>query len=94
MIDIDYFKLVNDSYGHDAGDVVLRVLAARCRKVLRESDLICRYGGEEFAILLAESEMPGAGCSQPPFPQHYRLSHGNGIRAGGRHHQCWHGGVR
>jgi diguanylate cyclase (GGDEF)-like protein len=60
MIDIDFFKLINDRYGHDAGDVVLRVLAERCRMVLREADLICRYGGEEFAILLSESDISGA----------------------------------
>lgn len=60
MIDIDFFKLVNDSYGHDIGDLVLRTLADRCRRLLRDSDLICRYGGEEFLILLADSDMRGA----------------------------------
>jgi diguanylate cyclase (GGDEF)-like protein len=60
MIDIDFFKRVNDNYGHDAGDIVLRELVDRCRTVLRDADLICRYGGEEFAILLTESDISGA----------------------------------
>jgi diguanylate cyclase (GGDEF)-like protein len=60
LLDIDYFKLVNDRFGHSAGDTVLQVLAERSRKVLRESDIICRYGGDEFAFLLPESDLAGA----------------------------------
>ncbi len=60
MIDIDFFKLVNDVYGHDIGDAVLRKLADRFKKVVRDSDTLCRYGGEEFAILLAETDLAGA----------------------------------
>lgn len=60
MIDIDYFKRINDNYGHDAGDAVLRTLADRCRASLGEFDLICRYGGEEFAVLMPKSEYSGA----------------------------------
>jgi len=52
MIDIDFFKKVNDTYGHAAGDEVLRELAITMRETLRESDIPSRYGGEEFAILL------------------------------------------
>lgn len=54
MIDIDKFKRVNDTYGHDAGDVVLKDLAALVRKVVRAEDVVSRYGGEEFCILLPE----------------------------------------
>lgn len=56
MIDADYFKRVNDSYGHATGDTVLRQIAELSRTQLRRADVIARYGGEEFVILL-----PGAG---------------------------------
>ena len=52
MIDADYFKSVNDTYGHLVGDQVLRGLADRFKKVLRERDMLARYGGEEFVIML------------------------------------------
>ncbi|HWP25411.1 MAG TPA: PleD family two-component system response regulator [Xanthobacteraceae bacterium] len=57
MLDIDYFKSINDSYGHDAGDDVLRQLATRVRKSIRGIDLACRYGGEEFVIVMPETDM-------------------------------------
>lgn len=60
MLDADHFKQVNDRYGHVAGDEVLRTIAARCRASLREADLIGRYGGEEFLILLPETAAPQA----------------------------------
>ena len=56
MLDIDHFKNVNDLYGHAAGDDVLRDLGQRFRTVMREADLISRYGGEEFCFLLPESD--------------------------------------
>jgi diguanylate cyclase (GGDEF)-like protein len=52
MIDIDFFKSVNDTHGHAAGDEVLRKVASIIKEHLRESDIPARYGGEEFAILL------------------------------------------
>ncbi len=52
MIDIDFFKKVNDTYGHASGDAVLRGVAAIIKSALRESDIPSRYGGEEFAVLL------------------------------------------
>jgi len=60
LIDIDHFKSVNDTFGHLAGDLVLRTVTATFRKVLRSSDIIGRYGGEEFAILLPETDFEGA----------------------------------
>ena len=52
MIDIDFFKKVNDTYGHASGDAVLRTVASIIKEHLRESDIPSRYGGEEFAVLL------------------------------------------
>jgi diguanylate cyclase (GGDEF)-like protein len=52
LADVDHFKTVNDTYGHLTGDAVLRTLAAEMRQQVRESDLVGRFGGEEFAILL------------------------------------------
>ncbi|WP_425361683.1 PleD family two-component system response regulator [Candidatus Tisiphia endosymbiont of Mystacides longicornis] len=52
MCDIDYFKQVNDNYGHQAGDVVLKTVANVLKNIFRVTDLIARYGGEEFAVLL------------------------------------------
>jgi diguanylate cyclase (GGDEF)-like protein len=59
MLDIDHFKQVNDAYGHQAGDDVLAEVGVRLRKALRVSDLVGRYGGEEFVALL-EDTIPGA----------------------------------
>jgi len=55
MMDIDFFKKINDSHGHKVGDIVLKKLADVCRQTLREVDIIGRIGGEEFAILLPET---------------------------------------
>ncbi len=55
MLDLDYFKMVNDTYGHDAGDAVLKALAKVLRQSVRSSDLLIRYGGEEFLIILQET---------------------------------------
>ena len=56
MVDVDHFKQVNDNYGHAAGDAVLRWIARLCRAAIRDTDLLGRFGGEEFAILLLEMD--------------------------------------
>lgn len=60
MVDLDHFKAVNDTYGHQAGDEVLREMAARLRAVSREGDIVARFGGEEMAWLLPEAEAGAA----------------------------------
>jgi two-component system, cell cycle response regulator len=57
MLDIDYFKAINDTYGHDAGDDVLRDFALRIKRSIRGIDLACRTGGEEFVIVMPETDM-------------------------------------
>src|SRR5262245_58911609 len=60
MIDIDHFKRVNDTHGHAAGDHVLRHVAAELRRAVRGDDLVARLGGEEFAVLLADTTLSAA----------------------------------
>jgi len=60
MFDIDHFKTVNDTYGHQVGDEVLRTLADEVAHRLRESDILARWGGEEFIVLLPETDLAGA----------------------------------
>ncbi len=60
LIDIDHFKKVNDTYGHDVGDEVLKKLVECCLRELRETDIFGRFGGEEFAALLIQTDQDGA----------------------------------
>jgi two-component system cell cycle response regulator len=61
VMDIDFFKSINDTYGHDAGDDVLREFALRVRKSTRGIDLACRMGGEEFVVVMPETDLAVAG---------------------------------
>ncbi|MCU7553008.1 GGDEF domain-containing protein [Alteromonas sp. ASW11-19] len=60
MLDIDHFKAVNDTYGHQAGDKVIQALAQVVKNSVRETDLAGRYGGEEFAVILTDSSLDNA----------------------------------
>jgi len=60
MIDIDYFKSINDTYGHEAGDQALKNFADVLRHAFRDSDVLCRYGGEEFVVLLFTADLSAA----------------------------------
>lgn len=57
MIDIDHFKRVNDTYGHDAGDITLKTVADLIKNNQRDSDIVCRWGGEEFIILIQKTTL-------------------------------------
>lgn len=79
MLDIDFFKQYNDTHGHVAGDQVLRTLAGLMVRACRQGDIVCRYGGEEFSIILPRTTMDEAlvvaervreAISQHPFPGH------------------------
>lgn len=60
MFDVDHFKQINDSYGHDVGDRVLQLIADTARKEMRHSDVLARFGGEEFIILLSDTQLQDA----------------------------------
>jgi len=64
MIDIDHFKKFNDSYGHPAGDVVLKQVARHIANAVRLSDIVCRYGGEEMLVVMPDGvELPSVTVS-------------------------------
>ena len=60
MIDADGFKVINDTYGHDAGDNVLRALSREMRNAVRTDDIVCRLGGDEFLVICPNTPLPGA----------------------------------
>lgn len=59
MLDVDHFKRINDTYGHDIGDIALKALTKVCANTLRDCDVLARIGGEEFAIILPGSDLAG-----------------------------------
>ncbi|MUK86970.1 diguanylate cyclase [Ornithinibacillus sp. L9] len=60
ILDLDHFKMINDTYGHEAGNEILRILASRLKRLIGEKGLIARYGGEEFTIFLPDIELTEA----------------------------------
>lgn len=94
VIDIDKFKVVNDTYGHDAGDAVLRSTAGMMRNTLREYDVVCRFGGEEFLVICPGADIQIAMAlgdrirsavennhmSTPEFEGHVTISIGVSVR--------------
>ena len=62
MLDADHFKAINDTYGHQTGDEVLRAISDRCQKTLRANDVLGRYGGEEFVVVFPETNLEDAGA--------------------------------
>ena len=60
ILDIDHFKKINDTYGHQTGDMVLKILAGQIKKVMRDFDFFARYGGEEFVIILPDTDIETA----------------------------------
>lgn len=97
IFDIDYFKNINDTYGHQAGDRVLIQVAAVCRRELRDSDILCRLGGDEFGILLPQTHFEGSHAVaerlrtaiaaedflEPQIPLHLTVSMGVSLTAPG-----------
>ena len=80
LLDLDHFKKINDTYGHSTGDAVLIELVNRIRLRLRPSDVLCRYGGEEFAVILRATGLDDATALAERFRQAVRkqkFAHGN-----------------
>src|SRR5260370_25153040 len=60
MLDLDHFKHFNDTFGHQVGDILLKEVAGVIKGRVRAGDLACRYGGEEFSLIIAEADTEGA----------------------------------
>jgi diguanylate cyclase (GGDEF)-like protein len=69
MLDIDHFKKVNDDYGHQAGDYVIKEVASHLKETFRRTDIVCRYGGEEFLAILPGTDLDGACIAAEKFRQ-------------------------
>jgi diguanylate cyclase (GGDEF)-like protein len=81
MLDLDHFKMINDTYGHDAGDLVLKALANVIKTTVRASDIVIRYGGEEFMVVLQDTSSA------------YALIVAEKIRASVENMKILHGGI-
>jgi len=75
MVDIDFFKKVNDVHGHQAGDFVLQKIAHVMKKSFRKNDIVCRYGGEEFLIILPTTNLSGALIAGEKLREHVEAEH-------------------
>ncbi|NVN91744.1 MAG: GGDEF domain-containing protein [Desulfuromonadales bacterium] len=60
IFDVDFFKNVNDTYGHQNGDLVLKAISGKATEIKRNTDLLARYGGEEFVMVMPQTELMGA----------------------------------
>lgn len=83
LLDVDHFKAINDSFGHERGDSVLRQIGTIMQQVARTTDLVCRYGGEEFAVLLPNTPLESAvrlgnrirlAVEQAPWPEENKVT--------------------
>ncbi len=81
LLDVDGFKGLNDTYGHEAGDTFLRELGAFLQKRVREEDVACRYGGDEFVILLAETSLDTAAGARAAASRRHQDAHRAAPRA-------------
>lgn len=80
VFDLDHFKSVNDNYGHDVGDVVLREVALRMRAISREHDIVARVGGEEFAVItpyISKEQLLGVAERYRQMVEALKINHGN-----------------
>ncbi len=84
IIDADHFKAINDTYGHDAGDRALKVIASKLRGVVRRTDIIGRIGGEEFGVLLHDADMLDASAVAERIRSSINLSDVPGAALGAR----------
>jgi diguanylate cyclase (GGDEF)-like protein/PAS domain S-box-containing protein len=80
MVDIDHFKSTNDCYGHDVGDRVIQLVANAMTSCSRPSDIICRYGGEEFCILLPHTDIQEAATASERFRRNIESQNLSGVR--------------
>jgi diguanylate cyclase (GGDEF)-like protein len=75
MFDLDYFKKVNDTYGHEAGDMVLRAFSRILKDEARTNDIVGRYGGEEFLVILGDTTLDGAKIFANKVREHVEEAH-------------------